>query len=467
MLERRDLSALRRQKLWSAAFSWLTYAWVIAACKLYFGYSISDVERFREDIWRKLDAHDGPVIWAANHLTLIDSFLVFWAIFPWRRSMTMRLIPWSTPEYKNYYNLGGPIKKRLVRSLMYLCRCIPFKRDGEDEAAVRWRETAYAKCVEILREGGAVFVYPEAGRSRSGWFNRRKPKDFLGRMALDAPKAAFLCVYLRGDRQLYTTAIPDKGERFRVVGDLVPAVLPAETTPRQISQRLFDTLDGLQNRWFAASPLRRCCGGNDVVDLRFPLLQENMDPVSGEADEQWLDKHLTPRERLAWEALPAEKRFAEFWRYFAAKEAAHKALVQSGLIVAHGLFTLIEVDLFRRKALHRPTGAELDILFTDDDAEKLHCLAVLRGGWIGNEDEPGDVLWRVEELPAGRAPGEYVRERCLRFIAESNDEIATADKLAFSDVGGTPAVVYRGKIQDWGVSISHGGRFVACSFMIS
>lgn len=467
MLDRSDLAALRRQKLWSAAFSWFTYAWVILACRFRLRYSLDDIEKFREDIWRKLDAHDGPVIWAANHLTLIDSFLVFWAIFPWHRALQTRLVPWSTPEYRNYYNLGGPIRSRLIRRLMYLCRCIPFLREGEDEASVRWRETAYAKCVQVLHDGGAVFVYPEAGRSRSGWFDRRKPKDFLGRMALDAPNAKFLCVYLRGDRQVCTAPIPDKGERFRVIGDLVPAVLPGETAPRQVSQRLFDKLAALQETWFAKSALRKNCAGNDVIDLKWPLLQENIDPQTGEADPEWLEKHLTPKELKTWAAMPSHERFFAFWRHFAAKEAAHKALAQSGIVVAHGLYTMLEVDLFRRKVTHRPTGAQLDIKFTDDDSDKLHCLAVLRGGWIGDEQDPGDMMWRIDEVPRGDSSGDYARERCLRLIAESNDDIGSAAKLAFSHDNGAPVVLLGGKKQDWGVSLSHSGRFAAYSFMIS
>jgi 1-acyl-sn-glycerol-3-phosphate acyltransferase/phosphopantetheinyl transferase (holo-ACP synthase) len=467
LLDERELAALRKQRFWSAALSWFTYAFVITACRLYYGYSFEEIKRFRKEIWEKLDAHDGPVIWAANHLTLIDSFLVYWAITPWPRSMQSRRIPWSTPEAKNYYHLGGRLKRNAIRLLMYLCRCIPFKRSGEDEASVRIRETAYAKCVQVLKDGGAVFVYPEAGRARSGWFEHRKPKDFLGRMALEAPNVKFLCVYLRGDRQLYTTAIPDKGEVFRVTADLVPGKLPEETQPRQISQRLFDTIARLQDEWFARSPLRKNCAGNDVVDLKWPLLQENIDPETGDADPEWIDKHLTEKEKHAWASAPHHERFAAFWRYFAAKEAAHKALVQSGIIVAHGLYALLEVDLFLRKVTHRPTGTQFDIRFTDDDADKLHCLAVLRGGWIGSDDEPGDILWRVEDKPAGASPSDFVRERCLDFIAESDDEIGNPAKLAFSDVGGKPAVIYRGKVQDWGVSISHSGRYVAYSFMIS
>jgi hypothetical protein len=128
---------------------------------------------------------------------------------------------------------------------------------------------------------------------------------------------------------------------------------------------------------------------------------------------------------------------------------------------------MIEIDLFRRKATHKPTGALLDIKFTDDSDDVLHCLAVLRGGWIGDDTDPGDFLWRVEEVPAGISPSEYGRERCLAFIAESNDEIGSPAKLAFSDDDGLPAVLRGGKPQDWGVSLSHSGRYVAYSFMIS
>ena len=467
MLSDSDKAALKVQKTLSAAFCWLTYAWVIAASRLWFRYDIEDLHRFREEIWAKLDKHDGPVIWAANHLTLIDSFLVFWAIFPWNRSMTVRLVPWSTPEYKNYYHLGGPVRKYLIRMLMYLCRCIPFLREGEDEASVKWRETAYAKCVHVLKEGGAVFVYPEAGRSRSGWFDKSRPKDFLGRMALEAPNAMFLCVYMRGDRQLYTTAAPEHGEVFRVEADLVPAVLPGETQPRQITQRLFDTIAVLQDKWFKRSALRKNCGGNDLVDLKSEPLSEHIDPVSGEADEEWIERHLTEKERKVWAALPGAERFRAFWKIFCAKEAAYKALQQSGIVTMRGGYTVIETDLFRRRATHRPTGAVLDVLFTHDDEDKVHCVAVLRGGVIGDVDAPGDVVWSVEERVSGVSPSEQARESCLAAIAEANDEIGTPAKLAFSDDGGVPVVMMKGEAQDWGVSISHSGRFVAYSFMIS
>ena len=161
-----------------------------------------------------------------------------------------------------------------------------------------------------------------------------------------------------------------------------------------------------------------------------------------------------------------EKRFATFWKFFAAKEAAYKALAQSGTMTPAGAFTTLEADLFRRKVVHRPTGAQVEIAFTHEDADKVHCVAVLRGGYIGDDQTPGDVACRVDEVPAGAAAGDFARERCLQFIAESSDDISSPNVLAFSDAGGVPFILRGGKPCDWGVSLSHSGRFAAYSFMI-
>jgi 1-acyl-sn-glycerol-3-phosphate acyltransferase/phosphopantetheinyl transferase (holo-ACP synthase) len=463
-----DLSALRRQWRVSRVVAIPLSFFVAAIARLRFGYRLpEDIDKLRADIWEKLDAHDGPVIWAANHLTLIDSFLIYWAIFPLSRAPEDRRIPWSTPEYTNYYKLGGPWKSAFIRGLLYVCRCIPFLRGGEDAAAEAFRQKAFDKCVWLLCEGAAVFVYPEAGRSRSGWFEARRPKDFLGKLALEVPAAKFLCVYMRSENQIGTTVRPPQGDGFRLVADLIDGARPGESNPREISQRLFDRLAEMQREWWDGSPLPRNCGGNDVVDLQSALLRENFSEDLADADPEWLARHLTARERAYWSAAKPGDRFRVFWRFFCAKEACHKALARAGLVVPHGAFQEIEVDLFRRKAVHISTGLQLDFRFTDDDGDKLHCVCVLRGGYIGDDETAGDVVWDVAEVPPGASPGAFARERALDFIAGSNDEIGSSARLALSESGGLPAVLWKGKPQDWSLSLSHSGRFAACSFMIS
>ena len=463
-----DLSALRRQWRISRAVAVPLSFFVAASARLRFRYRLpDDIARIRADIWEKLDRHDGPVIWAANHLTLIDSFLVYWAVFPLSRALEDRRIPWSTPEYTNYYKLGGPWKSSFIRGLLYVCRCIPFMRGGEDAAAEAFRQNAFDKCAWILREGGSVFVYPEAGRSRSGWLEAKRPKDFLGKLALEVPSAKFLCVYLRAETQIATTVRPPDGDRFRLVVDLIDGARPGETSPRDVSQRLFDRLAEMQQEWWQGSPMPKNCGGDDVVDLKAPLLRENFSDDLADADPEWLARHLTPRELGSLSARKPGDYFRAFWRFFCAKEACHKALARAGLVVPHGAFREIEVDLFRRKAVHVSTGLQLDVRFTDDDDDKLHCVAVLRGGYIGDDESPGDVVWDVSEVPPGTSPGAFARERALDFIASCNDEIGGSARLALSEHEGLPAVLWRGKPQDWSLSLSHSGRFAACSFMVS
>jgi len=82
-----DLNSLRRQWRISRAVAVPLSFFVAATVRLRFGYRLpEDIDRIRAAIWEKLDAHDGPVIWAANHLTLIDSFLVYWRCSPLARA---------------------------------------------------------------------------------------------------------------------------------------------------------------------------------------------------------------------------------------------------------------------------------------------------------------------------------------------------------------------------------------------
>ena len=288
---------------------------------------------------------------------------------------------------------------------------------------------------------------------------------WLGRLALEVPNAKFFCVYFRGENQLYSTTAPAVGERFRVEFKVLPAVMDGETSARQISTRLFNALGDIQDQWFKAAKIERNCSGNDVIDLKSPTSLEHFS--GAEEDAEWISRHLTAKEKYYLESRPEEKRFAIFWKFFAAKEAAAKALARSKIFVPNGSFLSFEADLFKNSVIHKPTGAKLDISFTDEDEDKIHCVAVLRGGILGDKDNPGDVLWSVDEIPPGQIPSEFVRDRALSFIAESSDDISSPSAFALSDDGGLPIVLKRGLPLDISLSLSHSGRYAASSFMIS
>jgi 1-acyl-sn-glycerol-3-phosphate acyltransferase len=428
-------------------------------------HRIEGIDELREKVWGWLDRHDGPVIWTANHLTQLDSVLATGQLFSWGRAYRESRYPWCLPRTSLFWPEGTGWRERLLKSAIYLVRGLPIVREGDDAEAAASRERVFRDCVSVLRGGGSVFVFPEADLSPNGWLDRNRPKDFIGRLSTEVPKAAVLCLYMRGESQTRSSLLPEDGERFRMLADWLAPDWDADTPPREVSQRVFDRLAALQDGWFAGSTLVRNCGGNDVIDLESPGIRDRFD--SGDGCEEWLERHLTPRERasLGDPCRDPEAR-RRFWRHFAAKEAAYKALAQAGIDTPHQGYGLLEADLFTGRVVHLPTGASVEIRFTDDDADKIHCVAVFRGGRLGEDGEPGDALWRVDRLPEGEDPSSYVRDRLVEFVAESSDDLS-AEELAVTSVGGVPKLLRRGEIQDWGVSISHSGRFVACSFIAS
>ncbi len=466
MLSEEGVKDIRRQRFLSLFVDWFVYLFTLLLIRYVFKYKIKNLKEFRREAQAALKNHQGALIWAANHLTMVDSFLIFWATTPWTSAFKDSRIPWSTPEIENYYYIGSWIKKHFIRSLMYLCRCIPISRNKLGKEGQTERQEVFDKCAWVLKEGGSVFVFPEATRARNGWFDRHHPKDFLGRLALEAPKVQFFCVYLRGESQFYSTTRPCTGETFRAYFKILPGRLDGETTPRQISTRLFNVLGDLQDRWFQEAAALKNCSGNDLIDLKASHTLEHFEEEN-EENTEWILRHLTDKEAAYWRTQPLEKRFLIFWKFFAAKEAASKALERSGISIPIGAFHSFETDLFINKITHRPTGAKLSIAFTDEDQDKLHCVAVFRGGAIEDDGIPGDILWSIDSLPPGENPGEYARERALYFIAESSDDIPSPASLAISVQNGLPVIYRSGQALDISLSLSHSGRYVAYSFMIS
>jgi 1-acyl-sn-glycerol-3-phosphate acyltransferase len=94
----------------------------------------------------------GPVILAANHLSVLDSFLI--------PLMTPRRVSFLA---KQEYFAGGSPRKWLTRTLLTGVDAIGVPRDGF-RAAQHSLEVALA----VLEGGGAFGIHPEGSRSRDG-----------------------------------------------------------------------------------------------------------------------------------------------------------------------------------------------------------------------------------------------------------------------------------------------------------
>ena len=201
-----ELARLRRQR---RVGRWLSPLWVplaSAVMRLGFGWRIENARALRAD-YRRLRAESrAPLLICANHLTMVDSFLVAWALgSPLWYLGHYSSLPWNVPDERNF--AATPCS----RALVYLMKCLPIRRAGDrKEAALVLARLAY-----LLRGGEVGLVFPEGGRSRSGRVEPEAAAYGVGRLVKALPGCAVLCVYLRGAGQESWSDLPRRGERFR------------------------------------------------------------------------------------------------------------------------------------------------------------------------------------------------------------------------------------------------------------
>lgn len=202
---------MRRRHGVQRAVGWLVAPlWVPAAAlvlRFGFGYRIADVARTRQAFARIRSESSAPLLICANHLTLIDSFIIAWALAPsWRYVVDFDALPWNTPEETNF------AATKRSRALVYLAKCIPIRRGGsrEDVAEVLDR-IRY-----LLERGEVALLFPEGGRSRTGRVDVDNAAWGIGRIIGAVEGCRVACVYMRGDAQSSWSDYPARGDRLRV-----------------------------------------------------------------------------------------------------------------------------------------------------------------------------------------------------------------------------------------------------------
>jgi len=179
----------------------------------------------------------------ANHLTLIDSFLIAWAL----GSATWYLrnyaaLPWNVPERRNF-----AVSMR-QRAWTYVMKCLPITRGGNRSDVAR----VLAEFTYVLSRGDVGLLFPEAGRSRTGRVDVDAAAVGVGRIIRSLPKCRVLCVYLRGRGQETFSDYPVRGERFHVALELVHPKSEHEGLrgSRDVARQILGTLADMEKRFF-------------------------------------------------------------------------------------------------------------------------------------------------------------------------------------------------------------------------
>lgn len=169
------------------------------------GYQVECLAESRERFDRILRETPGPILICPNHLTLIDSALVAWALVPvWKLAFLGNWLLWNVPERENF------AQGLWQRAATYLAKCIPISRGGKrDEIAA-----VLDRVARLTRGGEMALLFPEAGRSRSGRVEIESAAWGVGRIIAAVPGCRVVCVYLRGQGQKSWSNLPVRGERF-------------------------------------------------------------------------------------------------------------------------------------------------------------------------------------------------------------------------------------------------------------
>ena len=204
-------SAMRRrharQRLVSMVAAPIWVGATVLTLAFWFRYRIADVVALRAKYRAIRQQSDAPMLVCANHLTLVDSFLIAWALGTGTYWVTHPdELPWNTPEAKNFATT------RTARALIFLAKCIPISRGGSREGVGEVLD----RVQHLLMSGETALIFPEAGRSRTGRVQESSGVWGVGRIVGSVPGCRVLCVYMRGRQQETWSDFPAKGDTMDV-----------------------------------------------------------------------------------------------------------------------------------------------------------------------------------------------------------------------------------------------------------
>jgi hypothetical protein len=185
-----------------------------------------------------------PLLIAANHLTMVDSALIGWALGSTRHHMVhYRGLPWNVPEQSRVESSW------VWRVLAYPMKCVPVPRGGERRRVAQVLEGLR----HLMRRGEVVLMFPEGGRSRSGRIDRRSVAQGVGRLIQGLENCRVLCVYLRGDEQHSWSNLPAVSDTFTVATRLVEprTDLRGIRASRDLASQVLDHLAEMEQAYFA------------------------------------------------------------------------------------------------------------------------------------------------------------------------------------------------------------------------
>jgi hypothetical protein len=207
-------------------------------------YRVKDVAALRERYRTLLQEDDSPVLICPNHLTMVDSAVIAWALGgSWWYLFNYSRMPWNLPEYSNFAFLWPS------RFGAWITKCIPVSRGGRREDVSR----VIKRVQHLLSRGETALIFAEAGRSRTGRVQSDPVAHSVGRILSSVQGCRALCVYLRGDQQHTWSTVPAWGNSFYIDFEVFrpESEHSGIRRSRDLSQQIIGRLMSMEEEYFA------------------------------------------------------------------------------------------------------------------------------------------------------------------------------------------------------------------------
>jgi len=215
------------------------------ALRVLMRYRIENAAELRKRYRSMIKESDGPVLICANHLTMVDSAILAWALGgSWWYIFNYRRMPWNLPEYNNFASIW------LSRFGAWLTKCIPVVRGGP-----RQQVSGVIKRVQhLLSRGETALIFAEGGRSRTGRVQADSAAHGPGRIMNAVEDCKALCVYLRGEGQRIWSATAAYRETFHVDFEFFhpESLHQGMRRSRDLAQQIVSKLARMEEEYFAS-----------------------------------------------------------------------------------------------------------------------------------------------------------------------------------------------------------------------
>jgi 1-acyl-sn-glycerol-3-phosphate acyltransferase len=238
-----EIRQLKSQRLMGWLFVFPLGFLIIFLMRFTYRLKINNHRALRQK-FRELSKSNRPMIICPNHLTMVDSVIILWAMasIP-RYFLNYRLFAWNIPAIENF-------KSRLSwRIITYLSKCIAIDRSGDSEHI----DEVLEKLRYLLRKGDLCMVFPEGTRSRTGQIDVENASYGIGRIIREIPNCDVLCVYLRGRKQENYSNFPAKGDTIDIEMELITPTTQSKglRAVKDYSVQIISKLKQMEERHFA------------------------------------------------------------------------------------------------------------------------------------------------------------------------------------------------------------------------